>query len=139
MDNDGEWLPDWRKTLRVAVEVDGKKVCPKCQVAIDVADYVTHIKTHVVQRDVPLCPIDKCATFLKENEGLIIRTSRRSDVISDFREVGDEEDDDSLDGEDLISVLNQDFKRNAVAFYTQPGTKLHDDTLYQIPNFRSFL
>lgn len=135
--NDGEWLPDWRVTLRVAEEVDGKKICPKCRTAVEVADYRTHIRSHVREQEVALCPIDKCARFLKENEGLIIRTSRRSDVVSDPDDVG--EDDDSLDGEDLITVLNSDYKRNAVSFYTHPGTKLHDESIYRIPHFRSFL
>lgn len=118
--------------------MDGKKKCPKCWIDYDVADYVAHVKSHVSNSSVTLCPVDKCAAFLKANDGLIIRTNKRSDVISDSMEVGDEND-DSLDGEDLISVLNQDFKRNTVSFYTQPGTKLHDDALYQIPHFRSFL
>ena len=137
-DNDSDWLPDWRITLQVAEDVDGKKTCPKCKTAIDVADYGTHIRSHVREQGVPLCPIDKCARFLKENEGLIIRTSRRSDVVSDPDDVGEEED-DSLDGEDLTSVLNSDYKRNGISFYTHPGTKLHDEAVYSMPNFRSFL
>ena len=123
----------------MAREVDGKKECPKCHTAFPVDEYVAHIKTHVSQeREVSLCPIDKCSRFLRENEGLIIRTERRSDVISDHKEVGDEED-DSLDSEDLLSLLNQDFKRSTVTFYTHPGVKLHDDVAYQMPSHRSFL
>lgn len=137
-DNDGEWLPDWRVTLQVAEEVDGKKVCRKCRAAIEVSDYRNHIRNHVREQEVSLCPIDKCRSFLTENEGLIIRTSRRSDVVSDPDDVG-EEDNDSLDGENLVTVLNSDYKRNAVSFYIHPATKLHDEAIYRIPHFRSFL
>jgi hypothetical protein len=136
--DDGEWLPDWRMELQVPESADGRKVCRKCKASVEVAEYPAHIRTHVVEHDVSICPIDKCSRFLKENEGLIIRTNKRSDVVSDPDQVGDE-DDDSLDGEDMITVLNSDYKQSAVSFYTHPGMKLHDDTMYQLPNFRSFL
>jgi len=138
-DDDEDWVPDWRITLRIGEEVDGMKTCPKCQAKILVPEYREHIEKHVREYEVALCPIDKCTRFMRENEGLIIRTNKRSDVVSDPGDVGEEDDNGSLGEEDMISVLNSDFKSSGVVFYTHPGVKLHDDAVYKVPHFRSFL
>lgn len=122
----------WTKTLEVAVEVGGKKKCKVCALDVEVKVYDSHVKQHSKECLVPLIPISS-QKFLRENQGLIIKSS--------LPLIQEEEKDPSLKGmeqeelmdpQDLIDLLNKDYRRSGHFFYSQPGVKIHDNLAYQV-------
>jgi hypothetical protein len=126
--------PDyWKKVLEVPVEVNGKKHCKVCSVDVEVSGFVVHVKQHQKECEVPLLPVSS-QKFLRENDGLIVKTALPLIEELDIPDILKKRVQKELDPEDLIGLLNSDYSHYRHVFYSKPGTKLHENLSYQVPN-----